>query len=156
RHVKLDEAQFDALIPDSIEREALGQQLGFFTPFQLRTPDQREGTEWVCNGPLSYDDTAVKTDLANLKDALADVDGEGAFVPSLAPGSISYCKNEYYATDEEFVYAFAEAMRSEYQAIIDAGFLLQVDDAALRSQYEVILLKGGTPADYARWADLRV
>lgn len=84
----------------------------------------------VCTGPIKYiGQDHVKTDLENLKLALSGVDHEEAFVPSTAPSGVGV--NEYYKTDEEFFEALGEAMREEYQAIVDAGFILQVDDPFL-------------------------
>ena len=87
-------------------------------------------TPMYCVGPVSYiGQEALGKDLENLKAAVAAVDCEGAFVPSVAPSGVGY--NEYYKTDEEYFEAVSEAMRVEYQAIVEAGFLLQVDDPFL-------------------------
>lgn len=84
----------------------------------------------VCTGPIRYDATQVQRDIANLRSA---VDGSGAvdtFLPVAAPASVEFGqKNEYYSTDEEYLWALAEALKQEYEAIVDAGFLVQVDDA---------------------------
>lgn len=83
-----------------------------------------------CVGPVAYrGQAAVQKDIANLKAALDGVDVEGAFMPATAPAGVGY--NEYYNTEEEFAEAVAEALREEYEAIIDAGFLLQIDDPFL-------------------------
>ena len=83
-----------------------------------------------CVGPISYKgQEALKRDIDNLKGALQDVDVEGAFVPATAPAGVGY--NEYYNTEEEFAEAVAEALREEYEAIVEAGFLLQIDDPFL-------------------------
>jgi 5-methyltetrahydropteroyltriglutamate--homocysteine methyltransferase len=71
----------------------------------------------------------LKRDLANLRKAVDAVKVEGAFVPSTAPSGVG--RNEYYKNDEEFFYAVADAMRTEYAAIVEAGFDLQVDDPFL-------------------------
>ncbi|MCC2096633.1 MAG: cobalamin-independent methionine synthase II family protein [Hyphomicrobiales bacterium] len=84
----------------------------------------------VCTGPIEYKGMdALKTDLANLKAALADNKHVEAFVPSTAPSGVG--TNEYYKTDDEFFEALGNAMREEYQAIVDAGFIVQVDDPFL-------------------------
>jgi 5-methyltetrahydropteroyltriglutamate--homocysteine methyltransferase len=114
------------------------------------------GRVWVCTGPITYDRTALDRDLANLKAALEGVDVEGAFLPVVAPASVYWLQNEYYATEEEFVYAVADALRVEYRAIVDAGFVLQVDDAVLMHECDSILSLGGSFEDYRRWAELRV
>ncbi len=83
-----------------------------------------------CVGPVRYKgEAALGRDLENLEAALEGLDCAGAFVPAVAPAGVGY--NEYYATEEEFAFAVAEAMRTEYLAIVDAGFLLQIDDPFL-------------------------
>jgi 5-methyltetrahydropteroyltriglutamate--homocysteine methyltransferase len=118
--------------------------------------DAPRAAVWFCTGPLSYDDTAVKRDIANLKAALEGVDVVGAFMPVVAPASAYWLRNEHYASEEEFVYAVADVLHEEYKAIVDAGFLLQVDDAVLVHEYDSILASGGSVDDYRRWAELRV
>jgi len=114
------------------------------------------GRVWVCTGPIVYDPTALQHDIANLKAALEAVDVTAAFLPVVAPASVYWLENEYYASDEEFVYAVADALHEEYRAIVDAGFLLQVDDAVLMHEYDSILSLGGSVEDYRKWAELRV
>ena len=81
-------------------------------------------------GPITYTgQDELKRDLANLRKAVDAVTCEGAFVPATAPSGVG--RNEYYKNDEEFFYAVGEAMRTEYLAIVDAGFYLQVDDPFL-------------------------
>jgi 5-methyltetrahydropteroyltriglutamate--homocysteine methyltransferase len=83
-----------------------------------------------CVAPISYVGEAdLKRDLANLRAAVDAVKCVDAFMPSTAPSGIGW--NSYYKTEEEFFFAVGEAMRTEYKAIIDAGFLLQVDDPFL-------------------------
>ena len=83
-----------------------------------------------CVGPVSYKGhDALQRNIANLKSALDEVEVEDAFMPAVAPAGVGY--NEYYATEEEFAEAVAEALREEYEAIVDAGFLLQIDDPFL-------------------------
>jgi 5-methyltetrahydropteroyltriglutamate--homocysteine methyltransferase len=115
---------------------------------------QREA--WVCTGPIGYNDALLKIDIGNLKAALRGVDVNGAFLPVVAPASVIWLENEYYKSDEELVYAIAEAQRREYRAIIDAGFYLQVDDAVLAHEYDTVLSRGGTVDQYRRWAQVRI
>ena len=115
-----------------------------------------EGTEWVCTGPIRYDPAGLAVDLANLTEAVAGVDVVGAFFPAVAPGSIYWIRNEYYATEEEFLFAVADALHEEYQAIVDAGFYVHVDDAVMWHKAATFTLSGGTLDDYHRWARLRV
>jgi 5-methyltetrahydropteroyltriglutamate--homocysteine methyltransferase len=87
-----------------------------------------------CIGPVAYKGEAdLKADLAHLKDALKGVSHEEAFVPSVAPSGCGI--NDYYKTDEEFFAAVGEALRTEYLAIVEAGFQLQVDDPFLSDIY---------------------
>jgi 5-methyltetrahydropteroyltriglutamate--homocysteine methyltransferase len=83
-----------------------------------------------CTGPVSYKgEEPLKRDLANFRAAVDAVDCHDAFVPSVAPSGVGY--NEYYPSEEEYAAAVAAAMRTEYLAIVEAGFLLQIDDPFL-------------------------
>ena len=84
----------------------------------------------VCTGPIGYlGQDAIRRDIDNLKAALEGVKPEEVFMPAVAPSGVG--TNQYYQTEEEYLYAVAEAMRTEYQAIVDAGFILQIDDPFL-------------------------
>jgi 5-methyltetrahydropteroyltriglutamate--homocysteine methyltransferase len=114
---------------------------------------------WACTGPMSYDPAAQRRDVANFTAALADArvtDTSQVFLPVVAPASAYWLRNEYYATDEEFVFALADVLHEEYKGIIDAGFLLQVDDAVLMHEADSMLSLGKSWADYRTWAQLRV
>ena len=81
----------------------------------------------VCIGPVSYKGIdALNKDIANLKAAVAGVDKVDVFMPAVAPGGVG--GNEYYPTEGEYLQAVGEAMRTEYKAIVDAGFIVQIDD----------------------------
>jgi 5-methyltetrahydropteroyltriglutamate--homocysteine methyltransferase len=81
-------------------------------------------------GPITYiGEAELERDLANLRKAVDAVKVEGAFVPATAPSGVG--RNEYYKSDEEFFFAVGEALRTEYLAIVEAGFDLQVDDPFL-------------------------
>jgi 5-methyltetrahydropteroyltriglutamate--homocysteine methyltransferase len=89
---------------------------------------------FVCAGPVSYrGQAAVRRDIGNLKAALRGFEPADVFMPAVAPSGVG--KNEYYATDQEYMYAVAEALNEEYRAIVDAGFLLQIDDPFLTELY---------------------
>jgi 5-methyltetrahydropteroyltriglutamate--homocysteine methyltransferase len=111
---------------------------------------------WFCTGPLEYDTARLERDIARFKAALADVEVTDAFLPVVAPASVYWLRNEHYASEEEFVFAVAEALHVEYKAIVDSGLMLQVDDAVLMHEYDSILSEGGSVEDYRRWAELRV
>jgi 5-methyltetrahydropteroyltriglutamate--homocysteine methyltransferase len=110
----------------------------------------------ACIGPILYKDRAsVRRDAANLKAALATVRAEEGFFTTVAPGSVGYdAFNEYYGTEREYVFAIADALREEYLAVTEAGLVLQVDDAVLANMYDELTQK--SPADYRRWAELRI
>jgi 5-methyltetrahydropteroyltriglutamate--homocysteine methyltransferase len=112
---------------------------------------------WVCTGPIAYDGLAdVQRDIDNLKAALAGVDVTAGFLPVVAPASVYWVENEHYKSDEEFVFALADALHTEYRAIADSGLFLQVDDAVLVHEYDSILSRGGSVEEYRRWAQIRI
>src|SRR5262249_59932427 len=88
-------------------------------------------TNAVCIGPIAYTGQAeLERDIKNFKAALGGAKVGEAFLPVAAPASvIPDRKNEYYRSDEECLVAIGAAMRTEYKMIVDAGFLLQLDDA---------------------------
>jgi 5-methyltetrahydropteroyltriglutamate--homocysteine methyltransferase len=91
----------------------------------------------VCVGPVRYvGQEAVRSDISNLKSALAATPAHGAFMPSVAPSGVGH--NEYYRSEEEYLYAVGEALREEYTAIVDAGFEVQIDDPFLSDIYSDI------------------
>ena len=118
--------------------------------------DAREGvattSDAVCVGPIRYTGEAeLARDIANFKAALADVAVAEAFMPVAAPASvIPDRKNEYYKSEEDLQVAIAEAMRTEYRTILDAGFLLQLDDARSAVTYDR-MVPPASFADYRRW-----
>jgi 5-methyltetrahydropteroyltriglutamate--homocysteine methyltransferase len=107
-------------------------------------------------GPISYvGHAAIANDIANLKSGLeASGLGEG-FITSIAPGSASRILNEHYATEEEHIWAWADALREEYKAITDAGLILQIDDPSIAENWDQI-----NPApsieDYRAFTRIRV
>lgn len=94
----------------------------------------------VCKGPIAYKGHAMlQRDLENFKAALQGVNVEEAFVPAIAPGMVGRGQNQYYATEEEYVFAIAEAMKTEYKAIVDARFILQIDDPGLAETWDMMI-----------------
>ena len=110
----------------------------------------------ACVAPIAYrDDGALGRSLARLKAATANLAGNRVFMTAVAPASTAYNGvNEYYASDHDYVFAIAEALRTEYLAIYEAGLLLQVDDAVLANMYDELVQK--SPERYREWAELRV
>ena len=110
----------------------------------------------VCAGPIKYKGQAVlNAELQSLKAALQGSGATEAFVPAIAPSNIeTTTPNEHYKTAEEYVFAIADAMREEYKAIVDAGFLLQIDDPFLVTYY--IMRPELSIAECRKWAEVRV
>ena len=110
----------------------------------------------VCTGPIVYKGAKhVQTDIENLKASLAGTRAEEAFIPAISPTSVEdWQRNAYYKTEEEYLAAIAEAMHEEYKAIVDAGFLVQIDDPHLATHY--VSRPELTVADVQRWAEVRV
>jgi 5-methyltetrahydropteroyltriglutamate--homocysteine methyltransferase len=113
--------------------------------------------EAVCVAPVQYTGLVeLQHDIDNLKAGLKGVKVEEAFLPVAAPSSaIPDRKNEYYRNEEELVIAMAEALRTEYRAIVDAGFLLQVDDARAAVTYDRMVPPASFD-DYYRWVGRHV
>ena len=122
-----------------------------------RATGSASGYPVVCTGPITYQgQAAVQSDIATFKAALAGVNPAEAFIPAVAPGTIELQRrNTHYPTDEAYLFAIAEAMREEYRAIVDAGFVLQLDDPRVVTQYG---MPDPAPSivDYRKFAELRV
>ena len=110
----------------------------------------------VCVAPITYTGQArIIRDIENLKTAAGDQYPERMFLTSVAPASTAYSGvNEFYDSEEEYIFAIADALREEYLAIINAGLILQVDDAVLANMYDALVQKSKT--QYRDWAELRV
>ena len=106
--------------------------------------------------PISYKDRdSIQRDIDNLKSALGPRDPGLSFLTTVAPASTAYSGvNEYYASDEEYVFALAEALREEYLTVYRAGLLVQVDDAVLANMYDTLVGEGRE--HYRKWAELRI
>ncbi len=114
-------------------------------------------TEAICVGPIKYTGQAeLQRDIDNFKAALKNTKVEEGFLPVAAPASvIPDRKNEYYKSDEELQAAIAQAMRTEYKMIVDAGFVVQLDDARSAVTYDR-MVPPGSFADYRRWLSQQV
>jgi 5-methyltetrahydropteroyltriglutamate--homocysteine methyltransferase len=124
---------------------------------QHRPEGYPEKGEYVCTGPIEYIGHAqLQADIAHLKQALEPVGVENGFLPVVAPASVvPVRRDEFYDSEEEFVFAVAAALNTEYKAIVDAGLLVQIDDAFLATMYDSMV----PPADvgaYRAWAELRI
>ena len=108
----------------------------------------------ACVGPVKYVGQAiVQRDIDNFKAALKGVTVEQAFMPVVAPSSVlPDRKDEHYKSEEEWLAAVTAAMRTEYKMIVDAGFILQIDDARAATAYDR-MVPPGTFEDYRRWLE---
>jgi 5-methyltetrahydropteroyltriglutamate--homocysteine methyltransferase len=110
---------------------------------------------WVAVAPIGYRGQAALAREIEIFRAVVGPESE-AFITSTAPSSLEpYRRNEYYKSQEEFVFALAEAMRSEYEAIVAAGFILQIDDAWLPALWDRIGMKMGLDA-FRRYCEVRI
>lgn len=136
-------AQYNAMyktlwMPPEIPKEKIAAALG--------------STTWqsVVKGPISYQGQAeLKRDLTNFKDALSGLDFADAFVPSVTPSRSDALEEGVYKSEEDYLFALADAMRVEYRAIVDAGFIVQLD-LGLPARNQVL---PGIPNP--TWEDLR-
>jgi 5-methyltetrahydropteroyltriglutamate--homocysteine methyltransferase len=105
----------------------------FFVPGERPMPPDRE--RMIASGPIKSKGTAaIDRELNAFRAAMARVGrpAEEAFFCVIAPGWLDhFIYNEFYPSDEEFIFALAEALREEYKAVVDAGFILQIDDPGL-------------------------
>jgi len=113
----------------------------FYREYDRLTRSHRPvSVKWVCTGPINYDPTLLKIDIANFKAALAGVSVEEAFMPVAAPITVETDRpNEYYPSQETYLYAIADALKHEYRAIVDSGFLVQLDDPWITARWDQLL-----------------
>jgi 5-methyltetrahydropteroyltriglutamate--homocysteine methyltransferase len=148
------EATPDHLIPEVAKfREFYAayhpiQYYDWLPPGQSKTPLKPDNTSarqkalvWDCVAPITYKgQDAIRRDTENFKAALTGVKVEDAFMPVAAPMSArGLWLNTYYKSDAEIVIALADALKEEYKAIVDAGFILQLDDAFMAHEYARLL-----------------
>jgi 5-methyltetrahydropteroyltriglutamate--homocysteine methyltransferase len=111
---------------------------------------------YFVTGPLRYKPAEVRRDIDNLKAALQGKRVTDVFMPVVAPAMFATRHvNEHYKSEEEYYFAVADVLQEEYQAIIDAGFLIQIDDVSLPGRYRIqVPTEGMEP--FQRWCDLAV
>jgi 5-methyltetrahydropteroyltriglutamate--homocysteine methyltransferase len=137
----------------SRSREALAFPEYYNSPANAGPP---RPPNMVCTGPITYKgQDLVNRDIANFKAALGNVKVEEAFMPAISPSNVEdRHQNAYYKTQEEFLFAIADALAEEYKAIVAAGLLVQIDDPRLVSYYA--LKPDVTVADCQKWAGPRI
>jgi 5-methyltetrahydropteroyltriglutamate--homocysteine methyltransferase len=121
-----------------------------------RTSIGHHARVFYCVEPITYiGQEEVKADIRNLKNALYGKKIEEGFLPAVAPGTMEHwMKNEYYRTQEEYLFAIADAMAEEYRAIVDAGFVLQIDDPDLADAWQ--MHPRMTAVEYRKYQELRI
>jgi 5-methyltetrahydropteroyltriglutamate--homocysteine methyltransferase len=111
----------------------------------------------TCTGPVKYTGhTAIQRDLKDLASALGGAQVEEAFVTAVSPATLQILPNEHYKSREDYTWALAEAIGKEYKAIVDAGFILQIDDPALVDIYDWWFSLNDDMAGYRKWAAFQV
>jgi 5-methyltetrahydropteroyltriglutamate--homocysteine methyltransferase len=112
----------------------------------------------VCTGPITWQgDALVKRDIDNLRSALEGVTPQETFMSAASPGVVwNFLENDYYPSDEAYVFAVADAMRHEYQAIVDAGFVLQLDAPDLAMGWNRYVFADKTIDDFRSVAEMHV
>ena len=123
----------------------------FYAELDVREP-MANAKMVACVGPVKYiGQDILRRDIDNFKAALKGVKVEEAFMPVVAPSSVlPDRKDEYYKGEEEWLAAVTAAMRTEYRTIVDAGFILQIDDARAATAYDR-MVPPGTFEEYRRW-----
>ena len=123
----------------------------FYAELDVREP-MANAKMVACVGPVKYiGQDILRRDIDNFKAALKGAKVEEAFMPVVAPSSVlPDRKDEYYKGEEEWLDAVTAAMRTEYQTIVDAGFVLQIDDARAATAYDR-MVPPGTFEEYRRW-----
>jgi 5-methyltetrahydropteroyltriglutamate--homocysteine methyltransferase len=123
----------------------------FYAELDVREP-MANAKMVACVGPVKYiGQDILRRDIDNFKAALKGAKVEEAFMPVVAPSSVlPDRKDEYYKGEEEWLDAVTAAMRTEYQMIVDAGFILQIDDARAATAYDR-MVPPGTFEEYRRW-----
>ena len=126
------------------------KEMPFFAPGETRA---------ICAGPIAFTGQQdVKKDMELFHSALGEAGTKPTetFMCVLAPGWLEhFFLNEYYSSDEEYLFALADAMKPEYKAVVDAGFVLQLDDPALPDTYDMIVPMPGIE-EYRKFAEVRV
>lgn len=130
----------------------------FYAEYDAATGlSKRLGNRFVCNGAVNYvGQQQVARDIENLKAAAKKANAVGAFLPVVAPASaLPGGKNEFYKDEESYLFALADALNVEYRAIVDAGLIVQIDDAFLPFWYEK-MVPPMSLGEYRKWAELRI
>jgi 5-methyltetrahydropteroyltriglutamate--homocysteine methyltransferase len=151
-------AREDELVPVDLpeRRDRVRFIRAYSDPDQPITTGPQRPPRPVCTGPVKYKGhAAIASDIAHFKAALAANGITEGFMSSIGPGSASRVGNLYYKTDEEFMFACADALHEEYEAIIDAGLVLQIDDPSIADNWDGIVPEP-TVEQYQKFTMVRV
>jgi len=111
----------------------------------------------TCTSPVKYvGHGAINRDIDNLAAAVRTTKVEEAFMSAVSPATLQILPNTYYKSAEDYTWALAQAIREEYKAIVDAGFVLQIDDPALVDIYDWWFSMNDDVAGYRKWAAFQV
>ena len=130
---------------------------------QAATSAQQSGTSTArlygltCTAPVKFTGyAAIRRDIDNLAAAVASARVNDVFMTAVSPATLQILPNEYYENQDDYTWALAKAIREEYKAIVDAGFILQIDDPALVDIYDWWFSLKGDLAGYRKWAAFQV
>ena len=111
----------------------------------------------MCTGPVEYTgDVQVQKDIDNFRSGLAGADVADAFMSAVSPATVTIRKNVHYTNEEEYSSAVARALNREYRAIVNSGFVLQIDDPCIVDLYDWWFSLNHTWDEYRRWAAFQV
>jgi len=146
----------DLVLQGLVKRRDRTRFINVYTDPESGISIGRDFTRPVCTGPVKYiGKEAVQADIAHFKASLKNNGVEEGFMTSIAPGSASRLGNANYKTDDEFLFACADAMREEYIAIIDAGLILQLDDPSIAENWDQIVPEPSIEA-YRKFTAVRI
>jgi 5-methyltetrahydropteroyltriglutamate--homocysteine methyltransferase len=112
----------------------------------------------ACNGPIGWrGDEHILRDIADLKAAVQNISPAGVFMPAVSPGQVCHnFPNDYYPTHEAYIFAVADAMKHEYRAIVEAGFVLQIDSPDLALSWNTPEFADKSFDDYRKFVALHI
>ena len=140
--------------PDRRDRQAFAE--AYADPTSGILAHRKATTQPKVVAPLTYTGhDLVASDIKNLKTAMAATGTEEGFLAALSPASCARLANDFYTSDEEYLFAAADAMREEYKAILDAGLILQIDDPSLAESWDQVNPEPSLE-DYLKFLELRV
>ena len=150
----LKEGEVGATVFKSRERDAFQE---YYAEVDSKRPSVARPKRIACSGPLESKSLDVLHDeIATFKAVLAGKGGAEAFFPVIAPGWLDhFIFNEYYDKDDDFIEALSEVMRPEYEAVVAAGLIVQIDDPGLADSWPTIYPKPSID-EYRRYAKVRV